>query len=283
MRVLACHGVWELRMSNLEVADSRLTFEDLLEAVQDSKRGRWFLNEYEARIQKRDTQSILGAISKLENRMEQFGPQGAGQDDLTKVRSAIAQARNDLLTLGMGQEAMSKEGRLFAKMAEMAKKSMPESAEQNAGIVRTLQLVDEIDRAISPTQSDDKGAKFFAANSNLFDRPAIIKPTLVEVVAPAPQLAEPPKAVVVEPLAPVAKKEEPAATGARLVIRKAGTANSTAPTETEVEPAAPTTLSIPAVETPKPETLVSDNPRIVIIRRKAEDMPEVSVGQESAA
>jgi hypothetical protein len=290
-------------MSNVELAETRLTFEDLLEAVQDSKRGRWFLQEYESRIQKRDTTSILAAISKLESRMDVLGPQASSPDDLAKVKTAISNARNDLFKLGLGKEAMSKEGRLFAELAEMARKATPEIGEQNAGIVRTLQLVDEIDRTISPAA--DAGAKFFVADANLFDRPAASKPVLVEVAAApvvetvaAPVVeVEPARPVVAETPKPVsAKKEEPVATGAKLVIRKV---NASAPVEAEVVPpvmaeepkAAPVEVApvaaapeaMPTSELPKSSIQATENPRIVIIRRRAEDMPEASVSGASAA
>jgi hypothetical protein len=272
--------VWELRMSNLELAETRLTFDDLLEAVQDSKRGRWFLKEYEGRIQKRDSQSILDAISKLETRMEHLGPKSANPDDLGKVRAAIANARSDLFKLGMGQDALSKEGRLFAEMAEMARNTMPEVAEKSAGIVRTLQLIDEIDRTITPASSEDHGAKFFAADSNLFDRPVITpKPVLVETAPPVTEVAAP------KPVA--AKKEDPAPTGAKLVIRKANQAampDQTLPTP-DLQEVAIVEAGIVETEISEPPVSIqqNENPRIVIIRRKAEDMPEVSVGIESAA
>ncbi len=279
-------------MSNVELAETRLTFNDLLEAVQDSKRGRWFLQEYESRIQKRDTQSILSAISKLENRMETLGPQASSPDDLAKVRSAISNARNDLFKLGLGKDAMSKEGRLFAELAEMARKAVPQSGDQSAGIVRTLQLVDEIDRTISTQPSDDKGAKFFVADANLFERPAASKPVLVEAAAaPVAEtvLPQPTVTEIAKPVAPI--KEEPVATGAKLVIRKT---SAVAPVEAEPtltvasaeNAAAPIAIQqpeMPSSELPTPTFQNTDNPRIVIIRRRAEDMPDVSIGEISAA
>jgi hypothetical protein len=271
-------------MSSLELAETRLNFEDILEAVQDSKRGRWFLQEFESRVQKRESQSILSAISKLENRMEQLGPQATGADDLGKVRAAIANARHDLLKLGMGKVALSKEGRLFAEMAELARRAMPDAEDKNAGIVRSLQLVDEIDRAISPANVD-QGAKFFSADSNLFDRPVTVpKPVLVENIPP-PIEAKP---ALVEVKAP-ASKVEPAPIGAKLVIRKAGQAPVEQPTvEAIAKPDDVTFKSAEAMPAPaKAPEATSENPRIVIIRRKPEDMPEVAVGEiveaESAA
>ena len=275
-------------MSNLEAAETRLSFDDILEAVQDSRRGRWFLQEYESRIKARDSQTILSAISRLEHRMELLGnSSNASPDDLQRVRSAIANARNDLLKLGLGKEAMSAEGRLFAEIAEMARKSMPVAVDSNAGIVRTLQLVAEIDSAMSnpapAPETEDKGAKFFAADAALFERGATAsKPTLVATPPVAEPVVEAPKAAVQpEPPKPE-KKEEAAPLGARLVIRKA---KPEAVAETVVEPApAPAPVIDQAAQFDETSTVETqaempaiDNPRIVIIRRKAEDMPEVEL------
>lgn len=270
MRVLAtlsvCVGVCV--MSNLEAAETRLSFVDILEAVQDSKRGRWFLQEFEARIQKRDTHSLLQAISRLENRMESMGAQTGNPDDLSKVRSAIANARQDILKLDLGKNGLSKEGRLFAELAEMARKAMPVAVDSNAGIVRTLQLVDEIDRAIAAPV--DSGAKFFSADASLFERPApVAKPVLVSAGEPVVQATEP----MIK--APSVKKEDAAPTGAKLVIRKTGQVDEPV-VKGEPERLAATIEHLTPIAAEMP---VIDNPRIVIIRRKAEDMPDVSVGE----
>ncbi len=270
MRVLAtlsvCVGVCV--MSNLEAAETRLSFVDILEAVQDSKRGRWFLQEFEARIQKRDTHSLLQAISRLENRMESMGAQTGNPDDLSKVRSAIANARQDILKLDLGKNGLSKEGRLFAELAEMARKAMPVAVDSNAGIVRTLQLVDEIDRAIAAPV--DSGAKFFSADASLFERPApVAKPVLVSAGEPVVQATEP----MIK--APSVKKEDAAPTGAKLVIRKTGQVDEPV-VKGEPERLAATIEHLTPIAAEMP---VIDNPRIVITRRKAEDMPDVSVGE----
>jgi hypothetical protein len=274
MRELVCGS---LRMSSLEAVATRLSFDDILEAVQDSRRGRWFLSEFETRLRKQETQSILGAISRLETRMEGLSNSGGNTSELVKVRSAIANARNDLLKMGAGKEALSKEGRLFADLADMARKSLPE--DENASIVRSLQLVDEIDKAIGTPES----AKYFAADANLFERPAATKPVLVAQPEAAKPVEQPAIAKPAE-----AKKEEPViATGAKLVIRKAG-----APVETPKAEEAPE-IEVAAAPSPAPtlkaespvqrdvlpadsDAPAVDSPRIVIIRRKAEDMPEVA-------
>lgn len=257
-----CVCVWEfVLMADLEAAETRLSFDDILEAVQDSKRGRWFLQAFETRLQKRDTRSVLDAIYRLESRMEHLSPQVSNPDDLGKVRHAIANARNDLIKLGLGKAALSKEGRIFHDMAEMARKSMPVAVDSNAGIVRTLQLADEIDSVMAPAANEDRGAKYFNPDSNLFERQAIV---------PKPVLVPP-----VEPLvhAKAIRKDEPAAVGAKLVIRKADqSAENPAPV---IAPEAAPAMASPIA----PEMPAIDNPRIVIIRRKAEDMPDVIIGE----
>jgi hypothetical protein len=278
-------------MSNIEAAAERLSFDDILEAVQDSRRGRWFLKEFETRVAKTNSQTILDAIGRLETRMESMGSQAKSPAELDKVRAAVANARNDLIKIGFGKDAMSKEGRLFAELADMARKAMPGQSNANDGILRTIQLVDEIDRTIA-APTPDAGAKFFEADANLFERPAAHpKPVLVAsadpVAAPAPQPVAAVPAQIAKPI-----KEE-IQTGARLVIRKLSDsvtdvpkADVAAPSLVAIEAKPPEPVIVAAAPAPviKPaETTVSDNPRIVIIRRKAEEMPEIDLAQETSA
>jgi hypothetical protein len=265
-------------MSNLEAASVRLTFDDVLEAVQESKRGRWFLQEYENRLQQRDSKTIVSAIERLETRMQNLATPGVASEELTRVKAAIANAREDLLKLGLGKEVFSDEARLFANLADLARKAMPIAVDSNAGIVRSLQLVDEIDRTISHGPSD-RGAKFFVADSALFEKsPAPSKPILVatpeqEVPQPtsAPQTGEIKKSRVAEPIA----------TGAKLVFVKAPSQIETNPETAHAIEVQPT----PAKEEIKIEQgdLPSvESPRIVITRRKPEDMPNVIVDEPTA-
>jgi hypothetical protein len=232
-------------MSHLESTDSCLTFDDILEAVQDSKRGRWFLQEFETRIQKRESAGLLQAIQRLERRMEGLTAAGAPLHDIDKVRGAIATARKDMLQLGFGKQAMSAEGRLFADLAELARKSLPANDDCKDKIVRSLQLVDEIDRAIDAATTS--GTRFFMADAQVFENAAAADP------------------------APTST-----ATGATLIVRRVD-AEDLQDGATEVKdlrPAAATEAKV-------------DHPRIVIIRRRAEDMPEVNIDvpaeSESAA
>jgi len=263
-------------MSNLEAASVRLTFDDVLEAVQESKRGRWFLQEYEARLQQTQSKSILSAIERLESRMHGMATPDVASDELVRVKAAIAQARQDLLKLDLGKDGLSSEGRLFANLAELARKAMPIAVDSNAGIVRTLQLVDEIDRTVSQAPSD-RGAQFFEADNALFEKSSV-----------------PPKPVLVTAQeahsAPVAAGEikktrmvEPVATGAKLVFVKAPLQGETHP-----EPAAPMDVMVPAAEPSieiKPievDLPAMETPRIVITRRRAEDMPNVNLEEPEA-
>ncbi len=265
-------------MSSLEAMDHRLTFDDILEAVQESKRGRWFLKEFEQRLQKQDTSSILQAISKLEARMDGFGVEAGQPAELTKVKAAIANARNDLLKLGLGKEAMSAEGQMFANLAEMARKALPSSTENSAGVVRTLQLVAEIENTVAPPSLADRSAKFFNADENLFERQsALAKPVLVASV--------PVEAATPVEKAADAQKEEPVMTGAKLIIRKTSSNESVTDIEQPQHQAtaAPSEDVMPLMPVSMTNEDISaiDTPRIVIIRRRAEDMLEVEA--ESAA
>jgi hypothetical protein len=260
-------------MADLEAAETRLSFDDILEAVQDSKRGRWFLQEFESRLQKRDTSSLLSAMTRLENRMVELSKSSGKPESLGSVSAAIAAARNDLLKLGLGKEAMSTEGRLFADLAEMARKAMPAAVEGRATIVRALQLVEEIEGAVITPPNSDRGADFFKPDADLFERRATMpKPTLVAAAESA--IASPP--------APKPEQSAAPATGAKLVIRRSDHSVE----ELQPEKSAAAEVQSPVVNLPDPqlpEKSTLDNPRIVIIRRRAEDMPDVTVGTESAA
>jgi hypothetical protein len=234
-------------VSNLEQTDSPPSFDDILDAVRDSKRGRWFLEEFEARIHNRDSATLLKAIARLETRMETLTTGGATPVELGRVRDAIATARKDLLNLGL--PALSDEGRLFAGLAELARQALPANDDTKDRIVRSLQLVDEIDRAVD----DSKGSRYFVADAGLFE--------------PVPQ-AQVPEITIAH--------DNPAPTGAKFIVRKSDAGDfddEPAPVESPVATALPDTTI--------------NHPRIMIIRRKAEDMPEVELndtaGEVSAA
>lgn len=326
-------------MSAGDVADPRLSFDDILEAVQDSKRGRWFLEEYRARLQREESSRILKAISKLETRMEAL-PQSAGTDaELEKVRSAIAATRRDIAGMGLLPDAqqndgngLSEEGRLFASLAELARKALPQggNAAVVPGVVRALHLVDKLDTALNGTRAGTVAAtpgkmadSYFAQDADLFEakpRAATAASIMTVVDTPKPK-AETAAPQVATALAPtptkadvvVPKQAEAASvpTGARFVIVKAGSESAPeaipepiSETVPAAEPVAETVAAVAApaameLEKPKPaeapvlpashaplaqgepQDLRSDTPRIVIIRRKPEDMAELPLAAEA--
>jgi hypothetical protein len=134
-------------------------------------------------------------------------------------------------------------------------------------------LVEEIENVVIAPASSDRGADFFKPDADLFERRSTpSKPTLVAT-------SEPP--VIVSPASKADQGSAPT-TGAKLVIRRSTHVSD------DVSPSSELVVETqsPAIELPDPpqqERSFSDNPRIVIIRRRAEDMPDVTVGTESAA
>ncbi len=270
----------------MTAVETTLSFDDILEAVRESRRGRWFLEEFESRLRKTDTASLLAAIGKLESVVTSMGVKGPEAEILARAKAAIMAARKDIATIDPGASGLTEEGRLFAQLADMARRSFAANsnvspATVNTGVVRALRLVDELEADI--LGSDGQAGKpaearptaYFQQDSEVFEtaRPAA---EIVQVTARK-------------------KEPEPVARGARLVI------NRTAPRpDAEAAPAAeaPTTAETPAVETPaapapapvavaeeapadvfkaeepKPEA-PRQTPRVVIIRKKPEEMTQV--------
>jgi hypothetical protein len=233
-------------MSNLESTDSCLTFDDILEAVQESKRGRWFLREFESRIQTRESQGLLQAIQRLERRMESLTASINTPAELDKLRSAIGSARTDLKRLASGNAALSAEGRLFADLAEMARKSLPANDDSKDKIVRSLQLVDEIDRAMEGLTNS--GTRYFMADAQVFENNAASVPKPVDADA-SPR-------------------------GATLVVRHVDAGELRHETADDEAPSRPSESAGEAKV---------NHPRITIIRRSADEMPEVAVPEPQAS
>lgn len=291
-----------------DVSDPRLSFDDILEAVQDSRRGRWFLDEFRNRMRQEDQARILSAINKIENRLETLPGTSAATGELDKVRAAIAATRSDIARLGLKPQGLSEEGRLFANLAELARKTLPAEANENVvpGVLRALRLVDSLDATLNPPQAvapvPTSPDSFFAQDAALFDAPAtppaiaasIAAPVAaVETSAPAPVVAAPPPAPVPQ-VADLPASSAPQ--GARFVIVKTGAdehpdepalCDKDLPAEPERAEAAD--VAIPtapepdamAYSTPRgePEDMRSDTPRIVIIRRKPEEMAELPLAE----
>jgi hypothetical protein len=292
-------------MANSVAAVLSESFEDVLGAVQDTARGRWFLDEFSKRNKSQDTTSILAAIGKLESLI---GTQAAPVDgaQVQKAREAIAAAKTKLKALHNEIPALSEEARMFAKLAEMSRAAL--SGDKQAvgrGVDVALSLVDELDQSFSggAAVAAVKPARetYFAADQDVFETPKVQpveKPALVEVpkpVAIAPVAAAPVAAVPVEAPKP-AKVEDEQPRGAKLTINRVKSADvfEVKPAAVEVAPivekqseptpvtadAAPAPVASPAPEATAPMTEEKPKSRITIIRRKAEDIVSVPLVDE---
>jgi hypothetical protein len=276
-------------MKDVEAVAANLSFDDLLQAVTESSRGRWFLDEYQKRLRKAESGDILSAINRIEARIAELPGPGLASTDVTRMKAAVNAARADIAKLSPNK-GLSDEGRLFAGLAELARLTLPAekaTADIAPGIVKALQLVDELDTTLNGPAS---GEKYFKQDQALFEpaapapKPVLVASTPDPVAAPQPKPVEAKKPEV-----------EAASQGAKLVIIKAGVKVEEPSAPVIVEPpvaAEPVKTEFverraePAAiaETKKPEAALPvdkiDNPRIVIIRRKPEEMTEVPLADE---
>jgi hypothetical protein len=281
-------------MSREVAAEPGMSYEAVLEAVQESSRGRWFLNEFKSRNAGLDSSQILSAIARLESRMESLSSQGGGDaaDELARVRQAIATTRKDILKAS-GAPGLSEEGKLFAHLAELARKSLtqgstmsgtlPGSEALPGSIVQALRLVDQIDFALNSGPSPGRKPEtpytdnFFGRDSDLLmpqsahpAPPAMPRPALVPPPAPMPS----PKP---QPVNAMAKAEAPVL-GAKLTVSR-----QKPPEPQKQEEISPATAA-PAAST---DSEGSSRPRILISRLKPEEMPapeaDTSLPTENAA
>ncbi|KQP69849.1 hypothetical protein [Methylobacterium sp. Leaf112] len=82
-------------------------------AMSESARGRWFLDEYARRTRGEDTQSVLGAIARLEAvvTQERDGSQvGRMRGDLLDMANAIARTKAEIVALGTPDHENSRLG-----------------------------------------------------------------------------------------------------------------------------------------------------------------------------
>ncbi len=303
-------------MSSGALAEPGLTFDDILGAVQESSRGRWFLDEFQKRHEDKGSAKILAAISKIEARIESMAHVHEPVGELTKLRGAIATARREIALQENPSSELSAEGRMFAKLAEMARKTLPASAANDSvgnlttSVVRALSLIDEIDVTLNggsapPTIAAVSSDSYFKADSALFEPatkpmwPVLVTSPpspVVPVPVPAPQLAKP----IVEPPMITAAKDDDQKKGAKLVINRLPAPASLAAPEAEntelhatlaapqpnvldeavTKPEAPTRCNVEPTADVMLET--KPTPRIVIVRRKPEDMESVPLSEPAA-
>lgn len=268
----------------MSAVDLSLNFGDLLQTVKDTDRGRWFLTEFEIRLRKSDTGNILASIAKLESVIVGMGTPGEASADATLVaraKAAISAARREIAAIEGGTPALSDEGRLFSKLADLARTAFSTDSKDitpvNAGICRALQLVDQLDQDFAAVAMPT-AATAFARDADVFEAPA-------QVNIPADILEKPVKPAAKEPARDIER-------GARLVIRKTGQdgeqqpAPAMAPDEPAGAPAPVSAEVLSATITATVQTLsppVEKQSRVVIIRRKPEDLMDVPMMDASLA
>jgi hypothetical protein len=232
------------------------SIDEVLTAVQETPRGRWFLEAYAARVKNDGTSNILSAIAKLENNLTAMTIGGADAGLLQNARAAIAAAKAEIATLEPQTANLSAEGQLFAKLADLSRQAFatqePTKASIGSGVDRVLKLVSDLDQSLSP-QPAKPATQYFKQDEAVFEP------------APAPAIA------VVKPVA-----IEAAPKGAKLTIHRIGQTKTDEPAptvETSIEP-----IVITSAEVPEPK--IQETSRIVIIRKKAEEVMEVPLLDE---
>lgn len=268
----------------MPAVDMSVNYEDLLQTVQETDRGRWFLTEFENRLRKSDSANILASIAKLEGVIAGMGSASGTSAEaalVVRAKSAIAAARKEIATIEAAKSGLSDEGRLFSKLADMARTAFSADSQGmtpvNAGVCRALLLVDQLDQDFAAVALPTP-ATAFARDADVF-----------EVPAPAKALEQPIKSTPKEPVKEVER-------GAKLVIRKAGQDDAKQPETTVVAPAhateespapvvAPANVeSAPAASTVQPLTPpVEKQSRVVIIRRKPEELMDVPMVDDAKA
>jgi hypothetical protein len=250
-------------MSELNVAFPA-TLDEVLGAVKETARGRWFLENYEARLRGGETTRLLQAISKLESHVLTQANTGHDAELVKRAREAISAARRDIGALDPTVSGLSTEAKLFAQLADKARSAFPDVPAAGQSVSRALQLVGELEKELSDTsvaaappmaQVPAKPAEFFKQDEAIFE--------------PAPKQA-PPALAVARELVP-----ETSTRGAKLVVQRL---NVPAAIEqpAAVEPAPRPQAFVAHVVEPAPAS--AENPakgRIIVIRRKAEEMENV--------
>jgi hypothetical protein len=267
------------------------SFEDVLNAVQETARGRWFLEEYATRKKSEDTTAILAAIVKLESVMARVpeADRDAEPALLDMAKSAIIRAKAQIRSMAPKDSPLSREAMLFAKLADLSRTafnaSNDDEGQQALGrsMEVALRLVNELDQTIigaEATAEPHIGQKFFHQDSDIFEPAPKTEKNL------APEITE------VQVSERSVAKSDPIQRGAKLTITRAHSSESSEPiiepainldSDTMVIPTAP--AAPPAdMAPPKPAPVHAEKPqdpetkteqRIVIVRRKPDDSIDV--------
>ncbi|MDE2384572.1 MAG: hypothetical protein KGO53_08130 [Alphaproteobacteria bacterium] len=271
------------------------SLDEILEAVKETPRGRWFLEGYEARLRQKDTGRILESIAKLENHIQSLGPTNADTALVKRAREAIATARRSIAAIPDKPASLSVEGQMFARLASLSKDAFGKDAGLGAGVETALKLVADLDRefsgpasapaplAFAAAPAPASAPEFFKQDEAVFEpAPAVKPPSPAPKPEPAAENSTRGAKLVIKRVAPAAAAEAPAA--APTLMETIATEEAPAP-QAAIEPApAPLAVEPPALQqaAPAPEEAEIPQSRIVIIRRKAEDLTDVPLlGPES--
>jgi hypothetical protein len=249
-----------------------LKFEDLLETVQESERGRWFIAEFEARLRKTETASIFAAINKLEGVIAGQNQGGMDAVLVARARAAIASARREIANLDGSKQQLSDEAASSPSWqtspAPPFRSMTPARRWSTAGVSRALLLVDQLDQdlAATPACSD---------NPVPISPPTLMSLSSRRLAAPAVRWSAPPQ---VKPMvqtwnaAPGCSSARPATAP---ISRSCRPCPSPRPRRRRATCAGPdtgaATAEVPALVPPAPRK----QSRVVIIRRKPEELLDV--------
>jgi hypothetical protein len=221
------------------------SIDEVLTAVQETPRGRWFLDAYAARVKSDGTDNILSAIAKLENTITAMAIGGSDAGLVRKAKDAIASAKREIALLEPQTANLSAEGQMFAKLADLSRQAFAgqnNKASIGQGVDRVLKLVSDLDQSLSGQTKP--AVQYFKQDEAIFEP------------SPTPVIA-------VVPVAPTLPTAEPVNKGAKLVIHRVS----------QVQRPEPAAMESTTVEAPEPS-------RIVIIRKKAEDIMSVPLLDE---
>ena len=249
--------------------------DDILAAVKETQRGRWFLETYENRLRSNDTSKILGAIATLERQIQAMEGSGAESGLLTRARAAIAQARKDIMDLPGKPPELSAEGQLFAKLASLSKQQFPQDSATGNGVDRALRLVADLDLDFSVAAQPAAAKQFFKQDEAVFEPAPAPKPIVVTTRSEPPAEMPPRGAkLVIQRLASSTPKTDSAIPQLSL---KPEIMQDVFAAEPEPEQLAPKEKPKALVEAPEPP-----QSRIVIIRRKADEMDDVPLFESTS-
>jgi len=246
------------------------SLDEVLTAVKETARGRWFLESFEARLRGSETARVLEAINKLENHVQSIAKGGTDAELVRRAREAISAARKDIAATEPSVANLSAEAKLFAQLAEKARGAFNDNPATNQSVVRALQLVGDLDRTFStlePAAKSPEPAQFFKQDEAIFE--------------PAPKRA-PTLAV------PTEGHVEANPRGAKLVVHRMTAVES--PKLETPQAGVPATQPEPIVSAPASlaaevmqDAIEPPKSRIVIVRRKSDEMEDVPMMEPSEA